>query len=190
MTTTKTMTKKDHYYEHTATRLIAGKGWMIPPPPKPWCDIHLLSTVIQMFTNVIFVTLPSLRRILTCFSPQEFCYSCRGPWVLLVLWFALYTVGTYMHIDWYWDTALCVCDIIVCALNITKDCGADQLDHEEDPVVCAVVLNQHQQYIYIEYGTNRQHDITSTCIEYATNHHQQYMDMPQTITMTTLQRLF
>ena len=26
-------------------------------------------------------------------------------------------------------------------------------------------------------------------IEYATNHHQQYMDLPQTITMTTLQRL-
>ena len=145
------MTKKDHYYEHTATRLIAGKGWMIPPPPKPWCDIHLLSTVIQMFTNVIFVTLPSLRRILTCFSPQEFCYSCRGPWVLLVLWFALYTVSTYMHFDWNWDTALCVYDIIVCALNITKDCGADQLDHEEDLVVGAVVLNQHQQYIDIEY---------------------------------------
>ena len=44
-----------------------------------------------------------------------------------------------------------VYDIIVCALNITKDCGADQLDHEEDPVVGAVVLNQHQQYIDIEY---------------------------------------
>ena len=110
----------------------------------------VVSTVIQMFTNVIFVTLPSLRRILTCFSPQEFCYSCRGPWVLLVLWFALYTVST-LHFDWYWDTALCVYDIIVCALNITKDCGADQLDHEEDPVVGAVVLNQHQQYIDIEY---------------------------------------
>ena len=111
----------------------------------------VVSTVIQMFTNVIFVTLPSLRRILTCFSPQEFCYSCRGPWVLLVLWFALYTLSTYMHFDWNWDTALCVYDINVCALNITKDCGADQLDHEEDPVVGAVVLNQHQQYIDIEY---------------------------------------
>ena len=150
----------------------------------------VVSTVIQMFTNVIFVTLPSLRRILTCFSPQEFCYSCRGPWVLLVLWFALYTLSTYMHFDWYWDTALCVYDIIVCALNITKDCGADQLDHEEDPVVCAVVLNQHQQYTDIEYGTNRQHDITSTyrywiCHKpsptvhgYAANHYNDYTATP------------
>ena len=67
----------------------------------------------------------------------------------------------------------------MCALNITKDCGADQLDHEEDPVVGAVVLNQHQQYIDIEYMEQTVSMILyqRIGIEYATNHHQQYIDI-------------
>ena len=73
--------------------------------------------------------------------------SITGLVVCIVHCRYLYAV----HFDWHWETALRVYDIIVCALNITKDCGADQLDHEEDPVVGAVVLNHHQQYIDIEY---------------------------------------
>ena len=50
----------------------------------------------------------------------------------------------------------------------------------------------HQQYIDIEYMEQTVSMILyqRIGIEYATNHHQQYMDMPQTITMTTLPRLF
>ena len=47
----------------------------------------------------------------------------------------------------YYDTSYCVhwISLNICALNISCYCGADRLDHEEDPVVDAVVLNPHHQ---------------------------------------------